>query len=286
MPINSSALGRVVEVVAEVDTRWVLAYAASLGFDRALCLDDTRLGGPIVPPTFCVGLEWILAGDPARATVLGMTPDERIRSVQAFQDSTFHRPFRAGTRVRISSEFRYMKRTRAGTLVATRITSRDADAGDLLCETWMGSISRGVDCDVEEAGTPPPYLAAPPMPPSADTACAMIQTDYGLAHTYTECARIWNPIHTERAVALRAGLPDIILHGTVTWGLAAREILRDRADGDVRRLRRLAGRFRAPVMAGGSLAVRHAVMPDGTIAFEVDTDGGLAAMKGGVAELI
>ena len=26
---------------------------------------------------------------------------------------------------------------------------------------------------------------------------------------YTECARIWNPIHTDRAVALAAGLPDI-----------------------------------------------------------------------------
>ena len=65
-----------------------------------------------------------------------------------------------------------------------------------------------------------------------------------------------------------------------------REILRDRAQGDVRRLRRLAGRFRAHVMASGSLVVRHAVMPDGTIAFEVDTDGGLAAMNGGVVELL
>lgn len=286
MPIKSSALGHVVDVVADVDTRWVLAYAASLGFDRALCLDDARPGGPVVPPTFCVGLEWILAGDPAKAEVLGITPDERIRAVHAFQDSTFHRPFRAGTRVRVSSEVRYMRRTRPGTLVATLITSRDADSGDLLCESWLGSISRDVDCDVEEAGTPPPYLTAPPAPPPADASRSVISTDHGLPHTYTECARIWNPIHTERAVALRAGLPDIILHGTATWGLAAREVLRDRVEGDVRRLRRLSGRFRAPVMAGGSLAVRHAAMPDGTIAFEVDTDGGQVAVNGGIVALI
>ena len=40
------------------------------------------------------------------------------------------------------------------------------------------------------------------------------------AHVYTEGARIWNPIHTDAAVAARAGLPGIILHGTATLALA------------------------------------------------------------------
>ena len=39
------------------------------------------------------------------------------------------------------------------------------------------------------------------------------------AHVYTECARIWNPIHTDVAYARAAGLPDIILHGTATLAL-------------------------------------------------------------------
>ena len=38
----------------------------------------------------------------------------------------------------------------------------------------------------------------------------------GAAHVYTECARIWNPIHTDTAVTAKAGLPGIILHGTAT----------------------------------------------------------------------
>ena len=58
-----------------------------------------------------------------------------------------------------------------------------------------------------------------------------------MPHAYTECASIWNPIHTERAVALGAGLPDIILHGTATWALAGRELIRKRAGGDPTRLR-------------------------------------------------
>ena len=40
------------------------------------------------------------------------------------------------------------------------------------------------------------------------------------AHVYTECARIWNPIHTDVAYARAAGLPDIILHGTATLALS------------------------------------------------------------------
>ena len=79
-----------------------------------------------------------------------------------------------------------------------------------------------------------------------------------MPHVYTECARIWNPIHTERDVALRAGLPDIILHGTATWALAGREVLRAYGDGDPARLKRLHGRFTAMVIPGTSIVVEHA----------------------------
>jgi acyl dehydratase len=285
MPVRSAALGHRAEITADVDTRWVLAYAAGLGFDRALCLDDAQPGGPAVPSSFCVGPEWLLAGDPARANILGLAPEERLRGVHAFQDSEFHRPFRAGTRVLVASELRYMRSTRAGTLLATLLTSHDADSGALLCESWSGAMLRGVPCDADEVGTPPPYLAEMLPAPPADAAQALVPTEYGLPHSYSECARIWNPIHTERAVALRAGLPDIILHGTATWALAGREVLRAHAGGDVRRLRRLAGRFRAPVLAGDTLVVRHAATADGRIAYAVQAGGGAVAMDGGLVEL-
>ena len=46
------------------------------------------------------------------------------------------------------------------------------------------------------------------------------------AHVYTECARIWNPIHTDVAYARAAGLPDIILHGTATLALSISKVSR------------------------------------------------------------
>jgi acyl dehydratase len=216
---------------------------------------------------------------------MGLTPRERVRGVHASQDTTFHRPFRAGTKVRVTSEIRYMRRTRAGTLVLSRIDTADAANGALLTETWMGSILRDVDCEVAEAGSTPGHLTETPPGPAAGAARAEIMTDRALPHIYTECSRIWNPIHTERAVALAAGLPDIILHGTATWALAAREVARAHAGGDVRRLRRVAGRFRAPVIAGGLVAVVHCPTQRGDIAFTVETNGGAVAMSDGLVEL-
>jgi acyl dehydratase len=104
-----------------------------------------------------------------------------------------------------------------------------------------------------------------------------------MPHVYTECASIWNPIHTERAVALAAGLPDIILHGTATWALAGREILRAYADADPRRLRRLHGRFRGMVIPGTEITVEHAARRDGGVHFLVRNDRGEPAIDQGYA---
>jgi acyl dehydratase len=111
-------------------------------------------------------------------------------------------------------------------------------------------------------------------------------------HVYTECADIWNPIHTERQVALAAGLPDIILHGTATWALAAREIVRHRCNGDPLRLRRLHGRFAAMVIPGSDIEVEigEAVAHAGgegcdAIRFGVRNAAGELAVAEGVALL-
>ena len=65
----------------------------------------------------------------------------------------------------------------------------------------------------------------------------------GLAHTYTECARIWNPIHTDKAVARSAGLPDIILHGTATLALAVSAALERAGAGPAAGIARITCRF-------------------------------------------
>lgn len=101
-----------------------------------------------------------------------------------------------------------------------------------------------------------------------------------LPHVYTECADIWNPIHTERAVALAAGLPDIVLHGTCTWALAVREIVADLLGGDPEGLERFSGRFTGMIFPGSDIIVRYAATDTGARYEVIAADGSIAISDG------
>ena len=149
-----------------------------------------------------------------------------------------------------------------------------------VSRTYQLSISRGVDV-LDEGDS----LEKPPATPGLDGLDGIekrlrIPIATGAAHTYTECARIWNPIHTDRRFALAAGLPDIILHGTATLALAVSRIVEE-VVGNPARVRRIGGRFSAMVMMPCVLTlVIHGRQP-GMVGFSVLTDDGDIAFSNG-----
>ena len=282
MPVQWSALGYVERVDVRISARWCLAFAASLGFDGAEFMDDARPGGPAVPPCFCVGPEWILAGGEGRIAALGVTAQERRRAVHALQDSTFHRPFQVDRDATVTARIDEIRQTSAGAYVVTVLETTDAHTGERIVTSRSAVIFRGV---AVEGGAP--SAPSPTEPPRQDafTRRWSIATSATLPHIYSECARIWNPIHTERAFAKSAGLPDIILHGTATWGLAMRQIIgAGGSPSRIRALRRFSGRFRAAVTPGSSIIVQAATDPaHGSCDFNVLTDTGDVALSHGLA---
>ena len=121
------------------------------------------------------------------------------------------------------------------------------------------------------------------MPAGAVESAVAVPT--GLAHIYTECARIWNPIHTDIAVARAAGLPDIILHGTATLALAVSRVL-GHAGLDPRVARRVTARFTGMVLLPSSLTVRVAKAPGGrAILFEARGGHGTVVLSDGAVDL-
>ncbi len=171
-----------------------------------------------------------------------------------------------------------------------------------MTTSWSSSIYRGVGLEalpvtegeepIQDDGEPPPLLAVPrPSVGSGGVHMVAIAIPREMPHVYTECAAIWNPIHTERRVALAAGLPDIILHGTATWALAGQHILRHYADGDSRRLLRLRGRFRAMVVPGTTITLEHwprepaatGAEPGSVVGFVVRNQDGDEAISDGAA---
>src|SRR5262249_14431427 len=110
-----------------------------------------------------------------------------------------------------------------------------------------------------------------------------------LAHVYTECARIWNPIHTDRAIAQAAGLPDIILHGTATLALAVSAVLHHAPAATARAVRSITCRFSGMVRLPSAITVLGSQPSEGgdknAIHFQVRDIQGRPAITHGVVVL-
>jgi acyl dehydratase len=253
MAIQSAAVGTSIEPARlEVSTRLTQAYAAGLADCNARYLDDAGDLSVIAPPAFCVSVEWPVFLALSGMEVLGTRHEDRLRGVHALQDSTFWRPIRSGDVLVTTAKIVEVRATRPGAFVLVRLDTLEERSLERAVTSYYGSIYRdvavnGPDVCIEV------LPAFSEVPPARFTEKVEILVQREAAHVYTECARIWNPIHTERRVALEAGLPDIILHGTATWALAAREIVNRFAAGDPLRLRRLAGQFRAQVIPGSTI---------------------------------
>jgi acyl dehydratase len=290
MPLSSTIVGSVSESVpSEIDARWTMAYAAALG-DIEACYMDTRAPDRLVAhPLFPVCFEWpLFVGARRLPQAPGFTAEEARRGVHATHDLVLHRLVRPPEKLRTQMTIVGVEQRKPGAYQVARLDTID-ESGAPVCTSYYGSIFRGVtvmggDRISDGPRTPEVHGGA-----RASLAEFCIPVSAGLAHVYTECARIWNPIHTDAAVAAEAGLPQIILHGTATLALAVSRIVEAEAGGDPRRVARVSGRFGAMVLMPSELTLRvlvHETGADGTgIFFEVLNAGGEPAIRNGFVGL-
>jgi acyl dehydratase len=268
----------------DVTPRRTIAYAAGLGDTMPCYFDDAAPEGIVAHPAFCVAVEWPAAVALRAESPLGGTPQERLRAVHAGQDSFFHRPIRPGDRLRTTASVIQMRPIRPGTFLMTKFATVDATTGAPIVTSYSSTIYR--DVAVEGEGG---QLEEIPAIPTASDLTHPIRVEIPIAreapHVYTECADIWNPIHTERQVALAAGLPDIILHGTATWALAASTLIQRCVGGDPTRLVRFTGRFTAMVIPGTTMTLAYEATPQipDVVPFTVCNAAGEAAISHGRA---
>jgi acyl dehydratase len=258
------------------EARWLMAYAAALGESDARYYDTTAPAGPVAHPLFAVCYEWPLA-----QTLRAKAMDEEVvrRGVHAFHNLVIHRAPQAGERLRVSAKVVGVQKVRAGTLVVTRFSATDR-TGVAVTTTEYGSIYRGVELKGDEIAAP---TSAPAGSSTNDGVRWEERVEIALqtAHVYTECARIYNPIHTDAAVARAAGLPAIILHGTATLALAVSRVVARELSGDPGRVRGVAVRFSGMVRLPSHITVRGREAEAGAIAFDaVGSDGSVVLSAG------
>ena len=286
MPFPTDRVGtRLQAYEVELTTRKILAYAGGLGASEAAYLDDAQEQGLRALPFQCVSPEWPVLLSMRHLLGDALPPEEARRGVHAIQDSTFHRPMRPGDRLVTEGQLVSATRIRSGVLTVCKLVTRAEEDPSPVTTTWTSSIYRDVDLAGDAITLESPPASTGFEPPGPDAVTDRLHIPREMPHVYSECADIWNPIHTERREALAAGLPDIILHGTATWALAGLTVLRRYASNDVSALKRMTGRFSGMVIPGDDIVVRHQKEANGMVRFEVRTSAGALAISQGAAWL-
>ena len=287
MPIPTDMVGdQIGPLKHEVDARWVMAYSAALGDTQDCYFNTSRENGIVAHPMFAVCPEWpVIVQGRDLADKWGITPEETRQSVHATHDLVIHRLARPGDVLQTRLTYTGVEDKSPGAYTTMKLETSDADDQPVFT-TYQGGMYLGVPTEGDDrpARDTPDVPDLGPLPDKPLTEI-LVPVAHGAAHTYTESARIWNPIHTDAAVAKAAGLPAIILHGTATLALGVSATISTVAEGNPERVRRIRGRMASMVLMPSTVTVRvQDVTPVGgqdVARFEVLTeDGGPAINQG------
>jgi acyl dehydratase len=274
--IDAGIVGLTIGPVASaVDARWLMAYAAALGETDPRYYDTAAPGGPLAHPLFPVCYEWPVA---IALRAKAIDPALAPLGVHALHNLILHRAPRAGDSLRTSARVTSVQRRRSGTLVVTRYTTMDR-TGVLVSTTDYGSVYRGVDLCGDDVGPP---VGAPAVDGGEIRWEETVAVSAQAAHVYTEGARIYNPIHTDIAVARAAGLPGLLLHGTATLALAVSRVVARDLGGDPARVRGVTARFTGMVTMPSTFRVRGRGRSGDRLPFDAVAAGGAAVLSDGV----
>jgi len=292
LEVSSDLVGTTFELEARpVTWRSTTAYAAAVADLNRRYFNDTGGRTLIAPPMIAVAITWPVFVRQFRVVPESLLPEEIVMTaVHASEHLVFRRPIRAGESIAVNGRLISMRPTSAGTYSVTHLDLVDSD-GEIVATEFHGAMYRGVDCP--DGGRE--VEAVPPVPgieASADPDREIpIMIGRGLPYVYDGCTQIINPIHTSPAFAReRAGLPDIVLHGTCSLALAAREIVNVEAAGDPARLETLVCRFSRYIIPGTTARLRilGSLRTNDTLEvhFELLNAEGQAALTGGFARVM
>lgn len=281
MPLSASIVGATSRPYRHtLDARRLMAYAAGIDYSNPRCFDTT--GALCAHPLFPVCLEWdaILEVRHGSGTE-HMTSAEQARAVHGEHDLHLFRPLSPGLELTTVATVIAVEARLPGVTLVKRIDTVDAQ-DRLVCRTYQSTLYRGVAL----AGASSSLDAAPAWPATLGDPARYLPLSIprGAAHVYTECARIWNPIHTDIAHARAAGLPDIILHGTATLARAVSLLIDRCLNGEPDRVRRVGCRFSGMVRMPSALVVRIDGIRARLITFSVFDGGGAEVISRGFIE--
>ncbi|MFT4009066.1 MAG: MaoC/PaaZ C-terminal domain-containing protein [Nocardioidaceae bacterium] len=285
MPLHTDLIGQRGEAVTDrLEDRWTMNYAASVNDLNPVYYANE--GGARVPvhPTYVSFLEWDAIGM-VEAQLSGITDDDRLRGVHSYNHTTLDNHFGAGDELRSVATVVGVERRRSGGRLTFKIETTVEDR--MVATSYTSVIYRGVAVEGGEDVTPEiPSLGAVDLTGTPDRIEALEIGALAPYH-FSECARDYGAIHTDRNEAQKAGLPGIILHGTGTIAYALSSITNHEAGGDPTRVVGFEARLAdmVPCPSTTSLRVFDRRGDGDAIRFELMSQAGGKAISGGVVRL-
>jgi acyl dehydratase len=275
------------ETVEAVHRGWIDADAALAYALATNDPNDVYLHGDAVPPLFTASLlreslAQSLGGDAMRHVIRGA-----YGGVHGQHDVHLFRPLRTGMTIEWTASIHTARQTTAGVLVTNRIMVCDLQREPLAAHFWSslqlgGVIDAEIGPDIPDHSFPPDARARP-----LGRHVFEVAADQGFRFAGASGDRVAHSIDDE--AARQEGFPGKILQGLCTLSMCSGAVVKLGADGDPDRVRRVAGRFSAPMFPRRKLVVD--VFDAGTtaegaraVAFEATSDGRLV-VKHGRAEL-
>lgn len=235
--------------------------------------------GSVVPPVALATQLWEAQDAGRPALVSAELQAAATGGVHGEHDVVLHRPIEPGEPLQLWVEGHGARPAGRNALVTLRYSVRDAD-DRVVAEQWWTTVFLGVGC--EPVGHAAPAHAFPEGARTSPVGGVEIDVDPDMARRYAEVSGDWSDHHFDAEAAQRSGAPAPFLHGLCTMALCAQAVTGLVADGDPRRVRRVAVRFAAPVLLGEQLLVEAYDAGGGGFAFEATSAGGAVVTHGRV----
>lgn len=255
LPERQKAIGLVLpphEHSVTQDSSW--AYA------RATNDENPRYQrGELTPPIYSVIPELIAMFAALKDERVIGDPKRFLRLLHGEHDMTFQKAMRPNHTYLTTVTVEDVQDKGSGELLTLRIDTKQASDGALCVSTKAGLFIRHPASHQANKPADSKPKAAPSLSgaaaPSEPLFVASEPTTSDQSLRYADASHDHNPIHKDPAVAEKAGLPGIILHGLCTMAFMQKHFVNHVLAGDAGRLRGLKVRFTKPVLPGQTVTI-------------------------------
>lgn len=288
MPLEKSMVGVTGPSVSEtLEDRWLMNYAASVGDENPVYLDNRA--GKLLPahPAYLSHLEWEAIVGLHECVEDKLLPAERARGVHSYNDTQIIRPVHSGDKITCVASVESVFDHPAGACLGVRVNTTDGN-NELVASSLTQIIYRGVKLISETEGPAAVEYLEQFTFNEQPSRSEKITLSAVAAHVFSECARDYNPIHTDIKIAETIDLPGLILHGTGTFALVLSSLVNHEAKGDPQQVQRFVGRLAAMVLCPSevTLNVYAAKNKPSHFRFELLTEANKHAISSGYFALL